>query len=274
MTGSAAGLPNLEYRQTMNMQGQHEFGPELAQRFRDDGYVCIPDFLDAVTVAAILDRITAIKSGNIKGIPPEKIYYEDKESPDTLKQIQDLYRWDGLFHELMFEGSAIRLARTLLKDDVVGRNMQYFNKPPSVGQPTPPHQDGFYFMLRPCEAVTMWLALEPVDEETGCVRYLRGSHKAGLQDHARTETLGFSQAVTDYDGLRAQYEEIAFPAAPGTLLAHHALTVHRADRNRSQIRTRQALGFIFYAARAKEDTARHAAYQRQLAAELEGAGKI
>lgn len=258
----------------MTTEIEQEFGPDLARRFRDDGYVCIPDFLDAGTVAAILERIEAIKTGRTKGIPPEKIYYEDKDSPDTLKQIQDLYRWDGLFHGLMFEGSAIRLASALLEDEVVGRNMQYFNKPPQVGQPTPPHQDGFYFMLRPCEAVTMWLALEPVDEETGCVRYLRGSHKGGLQDHARTETLGFSQAVTGYDGLRSQYEEIAFPAAPGTLLAHHALTVHRADRNRSRTRSRQALGFIYYAARAKEDAARHAAYQRQLAAELEGIGKI
>ena len=258
----------------MTIQGQKAFGPELVRRFRDDGYVCIPDFLDAETVSDILERIAVIRSGNARGIPPEKVYYEDKESPDTLKQIQELYRWDGLFHRLMFDGPAARLARLLLDDEVVGRNMQYFNKPPSVGQATPPHQDGFYFMLQPCEAVTMWLALEPVDEETGCVRYLRGSHRAGLQDHARTETLGFSQAVTDYDGLRARYEEVAFPAAPGTLLAHHALTVHRADRNRSRTRTRQALGFIYYAARAKEDAERHAAYQRRLADELEDAGKI
>ena len=258
----------------MNTRHRAPFGPDLARRFREDGYVCIPDFLDAGTIAAILDRIAAIRSGKTAGIPPEQLYYEDKGSPETLKQVQELYRWDGLFHRLMFEGSAINLARALLEDEVVGRNMQYFNKPPTVGQPTPPHQDGFYFMLKPCEAVTMWLALESVDEETGCVRYLKGSHTAGLQAHARTETLGFSQAVKDYDRLRAQYEEIAFPAAPGTLLAHHALTVHRADRNRSRTRTRQALGFIYYAARAKEDAARHAAYQRQLAAELEHAGKI
>ncbi len=258
----------------MNASSQIEFGPEFARRFRDDGYVCIPDFIGADTIAAVLDRVADIKSGKINGIPLEKLYYEDKQAPETLKQVQELFRWDGLFHELMFEGAATRLARALLEDDVVGRNMQYFNKPPSVGKPTPPHQDGFYFMLQPCEAVTMWLALEPVDEETGCIRYLKGSHKAGLQEHGQTDTLGFSQAVTDYDGLRTQYEEIAFPAEPGTLLAHHALTVHRADENRSATRTRQALGFIYYAARAREDATRHAAYQRQLADNLAETGKI
>ena len=258
----------------MNISEQIEFSPDLVCRFREDGYVCIPDFISSDIIAAILDRVADIKSGKIVGIPPEKLYYEDRESPETLKQVQELFRWDGLFHELMFEGSTSRLAKTLLEDDVVGRNMQYFNKPPSVGKPTPPHQDGFYFMLQPCEAVTMWLALEKVDEETGCIRYLKGSHKAGIQDHARTDTLGFSQAVTDYDGLRAQFEEIAFPAAPGTLLAHHALTVHRANENRSATRTRQALGFIYYAAGAREDAARHAAYQRELAANLAVTGRI
>lgn len=258
----------------MNASGNKRFSPELVRQFREDGYVRVPGFLDADAIASVLDRIADIKSGKIGGIPREKLYYEDMRSPDSLKQVQELFRWDGLFHALMFDGPAIELARLLLEDEVVGRNMQYFDKPPGVGQATPPHQDGFYFMLQPCEAVTLWVALEPVDEETGCVRYLRGSHRAGLQPHAPSGTLGFSQAVTNHERLCGRYEEVALPAEPGTLLAHHALTVHRADRNRSVTRTRRALGFIYYAARATEDTARHAAYQRQLAKELEDSGKI
>ena len=44
-------------------------------------------------------------------------------------------------------------------------NLQYFNKSPGANKPTPPHQDGYYFMITPCEAVTMWLALDEVDDE-------------------------------------------------------------------------------------------------------------
>ncbi|WP_442505416.1 phytanoyl-CoA dioxygenase family protein [Novipirellula sp. SH528] len=128
---------------------------------------------------------------------------------------------------------------------------QYINKPPGIGQPTPPHQDGFYFMLEPNEAVTMWLALEDVDEETGCVRYVKGSHNDGLRPHDKTATLGFSQELIDY-GPRDTEREIPFPANPGDLLVHHALTIHRADGNRSQTRTRQALGFIYCSSEAVE----------------------
>jgi len=247
---------------------------DLEKAFREDGYVCIAGFLDADTVAAVLERIAAIRDGRIGGIPDEMVYFEDKADRATLKQVQHLDRWDPLFHDLMFDSAAERLAETLLGDRVVGRNMQYFNKPPGVGRPTPPHQDGFYFMLEPCEAVTMWLALEPVDEATGCVRYLRGSHAGGLRPHSRTQVLGFSQGVDGFDALSQRFPEVAFPAEPGTLLAHHALTVHRADGNRSDDRNRQALGFIYYVARAQEDRARHQAYQAALAADLAADGRI
>jgi phytanoyl-CoA hydroxylase len=57
-------------------------------------------------------------------------------------------------------------------------------------------------------------------------------------------------------------------------LAHHALTIHRADANASATRTRRALGFIYYGESAREDLAAHKAYQAKLATEMEVAGKI
>jgi phytanoyl-CoA hydroxylase len=156
----------------------------------------------------------------------------------------------------------------------VGKNLQYFNKPPGVGQPTPAHQDGYYFKLDPPEALTMWLALDDVDEENGCVRYVRASHRRGMRPHARTNVLGFSQGITDYGTVDDMAGEIAFPAKPGDLLAHHALTIHRADGNRSATRSRRSLGFIYYAARAREDQVVVDAYQAQLRSELTAAGKI
>ncbi len=176
----------------------------------------------------------------------------------------------GLFAGSQFE----QLASVLLGDEVVGQNLQYFNKPPGVGQPTPAHQDGYYFRLAPCEAVTMWLALDVVDEENGCVRYVRSSHQRGMRPHGRTQVLGFSQGIIDYPGPEDLANEVPMPAEPGDLLVHHALTIHRADGNRSSNRSRRALGFIYYAQRAKEDIAAKQAYLARLADEMKTAGKI
>jgi phytanoyl-CoA hydroxylase len=169
---------------------------------------------------------------------------------------------------MMFGSRFEKLASVLLDDAVTGQNMQYFNKPPRIGKPTPAHQDGYYFMLEPNEAVTMWMALEPVDEENGCVRYVRGSQLRGLRPHGRTGVLGFSQGITDFGTPDDLQNEVYFPTRPGDLLVHHSLTIHRADGNQSDSRSRKALGFIYYAERAKEDVARKQAYQQQLAQEI------
>ncbi|MDG2123620.1 MAG: phytanoyl-CoA dioxygenase family protein, partial [Verrucomicrobiales bacterium] len=128
----------------------------------------------------------------------------------------------------------------------------------------------FYFKLDPPHALTMWMALEDVDEENGCVRYVKGSHLKGMREHGRTGTLGFSQGLTDFGREEDLAAEEAMPAAAGDLLAHHALTIHRAGGNSSATRSRRALGFIFYSVDAREDIEAQEAYRKELAKQQEG----
>ena len=233
-----------------------------------DGFVFLPGFLSSDEVAVVDAHLQTLIRERVPQMPPEVAFYEKADDPSTLKQIQSLYDHDPLFGEMLFGSRFEQLASVLLDDAVVGKNMQYLNKPPKIGQPTPAHQDGYYFMLDPNEAVTMWLALEPVDEANGCVRYVCGSHLRGLRPHGRTGVLGFSQGMTDFGTPEDLENEVYFPTQPGDLLVHHSLTIHRADVNSSENRTRKALGFIYYAQRAREDTARKQKYQQKLADEL------
>ena len=247
---------------------------QVLAAFERDGYVALGEFLTQDEVAETQSMLADFIRDRVPELPREQVFYEDLSQPDTLKQIQQLFHHDAFFNDLMFGGKVEQLAELLLQGPVVGKNMQYFNKPPTIGKATPPHQDGYYFMLKPCEAITMWLALDEVDEENGCVRYVRGSHQRGMRSHGRTQTLGFSQGVTDYGTPEDLADEVAFPAQPGDLLVHNAMTIHRADGNRSTIRTRRALGFIYYSERAKVDEEAHAAYQKKLAEEMKEVGKI
>ena len=238
------------------------------QAFRKDGYVALKGFLSAEEVKKLHKNLKRFFEEVIPSMPDHHVFYEEKGNKNTLKQLQQLFTYDAYFHQMMFGSKFEKVAEILLEDRVVGKNMQYFNKPPQVGKPTPPHQDGYYFMLEPSEAVTMWLALEEVDEENGCVRYVKGSHTLGYRPHGRTQTLGFSQGITDYGQEEDLAHEVAIPAQPGDLLVHQPMTIHRADGNSSAHRTRQALGFIYYAENAREDKVKHEAYQRQLQEEL------
>jgi phytanoyl-CoA hydroxylase len=213
-------------------------------------------------VAALVKKLNEEVFPSLHGLPAEHVFYEERESAASLKQIQHLETHFEWFADWM-NGRPRELAETLLEECVVAKNLQYFNKAPGMNQATPPHQDAYYFMLKPPVALTMWLALDEVDETNGCVRYLPGSHLHGLRSHGATQTLGFSQGLLEY-GEAERSLEISSPAQPGDLLVHHALTVHRADRNAHPTRQRRALGCIFYGQSAREDHARKAAYQRRL----------
>ena len=246
--------------------------PPLPKTFKEDGFIAVPEFCNPVELSSIESALAHLIDVRISQLPAEEVFYEDKANPASLKQIQRLHEHDDFF-DTFFTEKPKALAEELLGERVIGKNLQYFNKPPGIGQATPAHQDGHYFMLQPCQAVTMWMALDHVDEENGCVRYLRGSHLDGMRPHERTQTLGFSQGIVDF-GKNESREEVPCPAKPGDLLAHHALTVHRADANASLTRTRRALGFIFYGESAREDKLAHESYQKNLAVEMSAQGKI
>lgn len=246
----------------------------LRSSFMKDGYVFLPGFLGEADLDQLHENLARFQREIVPTMPSEHVFFEDKSKPETLKQLQHIWQYDRWFERLITSGRFPELAQVLLADDIIPKNFQWFNKPPRIGKATPPHQDGYYFMLEPCEAITMWLALEDVDEENGCVRYIPGSHKHGMRPHGRTDTLGFSQEITDYGRTEEISAEIPFSAKAGDLLAHHALTIHRADGNRSETRTRKAVGFIYYAASAREDTAAKKVYQERLTAEMRAEEKI
>ena len=217
---------------------------EIKQKFDECGYVVIRGFLNEEEVTELRREIVRYIEETLPAVPSSDIVFEVKNDPGTIKQLVRMCEYDSYFQKLISSERFQSLAELLLGNTVVGKNMQWFNKPVEVSRATPPHQDGYYFMLQPNEAITMWLALDEVGEDNGCVRYVAGSHLRGLRVHEHTTTPGFAQAIPDYSDDDAE-REVAIEAMPGDLLVHHSLTIHRADPNHSQ-RKRRALGIICY----------------------------
>jgi len=204
----------------------------LKSDFDQHGYVAVSSFLSAEEIEELQRETARFVEVVVPTLPSEIVYYENKDDPATLKQVQKLYEHDDYFMRLANSETVVGLAETLLGGAVQLQNMQYFNKVPGIGKGTPAHQDGFYFMIKPQEAVTMWLSLGEADASNGAVCYLPGSHKHGMRPHGRTSTLGFSQGITDWS-VEDDEAEVQMEAKPGDILVHHSLTVHRASNNNS-----------------------------------------
>jgi phytanoyl-CoA hydroxylase len=87
-----------------------------------------------------------------------------------------------------------------------------------------------------------------------------GSHKAGFRPHGRSNILGFSQGILDY-GPADQAREVKVHLQPGDAVAHHGMTIHRAEPNRTTDRNRRAFAMVFKGASCRRDEEGFARYQ-------------
>jgi len=234
-----------------------------------DGFVAVSPLFDGAKTAEINREFDRYVREIVPRMKREEVYYEDVDDRTSLKQMANMQLYDDYFRELLEDGILRDLAEAALGEEAVPKNVEYFNKPAGNGRQTPPHQDGYYFHLAPVRALTGWLALQPVDDENGCIHYVRGSHKgAGLRPHGRSKILGFSQGITDFGTDEDKANTVACPGDAGTFLMHDARTIHWAGPNRSKTRSRRALGFIYYGVSARIDEAARAAYKARLEADL------
>jgi phytanoyl-CoA hydroxylase len=246
---------------------------DAKREFDRDGYVVLRGFFSPAEVADIRANVERYVREIGPNLPPGEVMYEDKDRPETLKRLAHVDQHDAWFREFLHAGTSTALAELLLGGPVVGKQLAWFNKTPGDSTVTPAHQDGYYFMLEPQEALTMWLALDDVDEGNGCLRYVPGSHRRGMRPHARTQIVGFSQGISDY-GDTDRAAEAPVTARPGDLLVHHSLTIHSADANSSERRQRRSLGLIYYSASARQDAEGLEAYRQKLMDDWQKSRKI
>jgi phytanoyl-CoA hydroxylase len=240
----------------------------LKERFEEDGFLIIPQFLEGVEFAEVCENLDRYIREIVPTLAPEHAFYQDRSKPETLKQLHYMGR-DAYFEAYRTTPKWVDLAESLLGEPVEAGEPEWFNKPPNTVHVTPPHQDNYYFNLVPANVLTIWVALDPIDEENGCLRFVRGSHKDGVRPHSRSSILGFSQHIADYDDLKA--DEVVVKLNPGDASVHHANTIHRADANVSTERNRRAFAMVMRGGSCEIDEealARHTALAEQHVKEL------
>jgi ectoine hydroxylase-related dioxygenase (phytanoyl-CoA dioxygenase family) len=206
--------------------------------FEQRGWCILRQFMPPASLAALKaalgEYMTGLELGDIKADGRHVKWAADgsRSRPQLLVNMveiellppDEMRRWLEVGWALLGEECRI------MTNEATGSRLQYFDKPQGVSEPTPPHQDQFYFNVLPARALTMWLALDPVDTTNGCLQYVSGSHLGHrTRPHVGTTIKGMSSMVEWSPDDELNAEDIIL--APGDLCCHHVCTVHRASAN-------------------------------------------
>ncbi len=141
------------------------------QQFDRDGFLVIRDFLNAEDLREMEEGLARFLRDVAPTMGRGHVMYEDPDDPASLKQADCMHLEHGL-NEIRVRGKVRELAELLI-GPVNPQQAEFFDKPPHNNKPTPPHQDGFYFCLKPNIACTIWIPLDVADEDNGALSYIR-----------------------------------------------------------------------------------------------------
>ena len=122
----------------------------------------------------------------------------------------------------------------LIGPDFVCWTTHYFCKLPGDPKRVPWHQDATYWPVRPTKTVTIWLAIDDVDEENAPMQFLPGSHRQGAIDYdlAKGEVV-LQQEISDVSQYETPYSNIL---TAGQISIHASTLIHGSEPNPSSRR--------------------------------------
>lgn len=223
------------------------------QEYLDNGYTAFDKYLSKYDVDGLNEVIDDLETRLPIG---EEVF--DENNTGKIKQIQYLWKHGQIFQNLLEKMTDLG-AKILGHNDFKVLNMQLFEKHPEISKPTRAHQDNAYFKLTPTTALTIWIALDDIDEENGCIYYAPKTHITPTHKHSRYHPHTTFRVRSGVPGLslclHEHPEETDIPVSveKGDILVHNCNLIHRAGKNNSKSRRRRAIGVVIIPNECKID---------------------
>ena len=143
--------------------------------------------------------------------------------------------------EYLLSDEALDLVEPILGPNIIMWTSHFICKDPYVGRITPWHEDSAYWNGRfdkYDKIVTIWLALDDVTKENGCMRVIAGSHTNGFSEYEDVDMSvnTFHAQIKNLDESKA----VDFEIKKGECSIHDSRIIHGANANTSP---KRRLGF-------------------------------
>ena len=142
------------------------------EAYRRDGFVFPVRIMGRAEADTLRARFDALEAET--GAEPQSRFKIKAHMPLT---------W---LNELVRNPAMLDAVEDLIGPDILCWGSSFFTKKARDPRFVSWHQDSTYYGLRPAETVTTWVAFTDSRIESGCVRFLPGTHRSGILDHEET----------------------------------------------------------------------------------------
>jgi len=209
----------------MTIAASRNLSEEDLSFFRGNGYLTLPELLPPEKFDALREFFERKLAALPGGVRPEDMDVPHFSDPR-------LFEW-------LMDPGVLDMVEQLVGPDIAVFSSHFLCKPAGDGRSVPWHDDAYYWreMIIPSvEAVTIWLALDEVDEGNGCMKVVPGSHVPGERRYRPTRG---ADAVFDEElDPECVDESRAVPIRlrRNECSVHRAGLVHGSEANRSDRR--------------------------------------
>jgi hypothetical protein len=244
---------------SINSGAAGDSGPHVSQdqlvALRRDGFLYVEGLSsneEIEPLRAIFDRMFNERRGWDRGDLFDMVGPDSPEQEMALPQLLRPSQYEPLLRQTKLASSARSIAEQILGPKLVNDLEHAISKPPFNGAATPWHQDDAFHRKGSgvLESISIWMPLQDVTVESGCMRYIRGSNLGPLFPHRSPNNdprIHGLETISPPDLTNC----VAIPVRAGDAVIHLSRTLHSAGVNTSdQPRRAYILG---YSVKARRD---------------------
>jgi ectoine hydroxylase-related dioxygenase (phytanoyl-CoA dioxygenase family) len=205
--------------------------PEQLDAYREDGFILLKGFFDEQVITALRDT-----AHHDRALDQASYGRADGEGGVVRLSLWN-HPTDTLYGAIARSRGLVETVEQILGGEVYHYHSKMVMKDARVGGAWAWHQDyGYWYqngVLAP-ELCSAFIAVDRATRENGCLQVIRGSHNLGRLDHQ----VAGEQAGIDPERLAAiekRLETVYVEMDPGDLLLFHPNSLHRSDRNLSDL---------------------------------------
>ena len=201
--------------------------------FQNDGVILVEGLVTVETTRQIRRECQNIHA-RMREAPTGGVHvsWEDESARDLVRQLMHSELVSPTLNDLLRSDRILDIVEDLIGPDISLYHSKLLPKSRGTGAEVPWHQDYAYWRQDTNQPlmVNCMLAIDPADEHNGCLEFIPGSHKWGLQEHERhQEAFGVFLPGRYYP----RPEGRAFPMQPGDALFFTSLVIHGSAPNLS-----------------------------------------